>query len=333
MRRALLIVFAALGAAPASAQTFSSSAGNLNVETVARGLDHPWGLAFLPDGRMLVTERPGRLRIVTRDGKLSPPRRPACRRCAHPVRAACTMSCSTAISPPTGRSISALPNPRPAAAAPRMARARLDRRRSAAARRREGDLPPGGSAVERQSFRLPHRAGARRQSAGSRIGDHFTYRDEAQNLANHLGKIVRVTPDGAVPTDNPFVGRSDAKPEIWSYGHRNSAGRRAPSADRQAVGARARPEGRRRGQHPARRQELRLARDRLRHRLRRHQSPRVDRRRPAWSSRSSTGCRRSRPPAWRSIRPTCSRPGRATCSSARSPGRCWCGSNSTARRS
>ena len=56
------------------------------------------------------------------------------------------------------------------------------------------------------------------------MGDHFAYRDEAQNLANHLGKIVRVTPDGAVPPDNPFVGRNDAKPEIWSYGHRNSQG-------------------------------------------------------------------------------------------------------------
>ena len=56
------------------------------------------------------------------------------------------------------------------------------------------------------------------------MGDHCAHRDEAQNLANHIGKIVRITPDGAVPPDNPFVGRSDAKPEIWSYGHRNSQG-------------------------------------------------------------------------------------------------------------
>jgi glucose/arabinose dehydrogenase len=56
------------------------------------------------------------------------------------------------------------------------------------------------------------------------MGDHWAYRNEAQNLANHIGKIVRVTPDGAVPPDNPFVGRQDAKPEIWSYGHRNSQG-------------------------------------------------------------------------------------------------------------
>ena len=53
------------------AQTFKSSAGDISVETIAQGLVHPWALAFLPDGRMLVTERPGRIRIVTRDGKLS----------------------------------------------------------------------------------------------------------------------------------------------------------------------------------------------------------------------------------------------------------------------
>jgi glucose/arabinose dehydrogenase len=56
------------------------------------------------------------------------------------------------------------------------------------------------------------------------LGDHFSHRDEAQDLSNHLGKIVRVAPDGSVPQDNPFVGRANAKPEIWSYGHRNSQG-------------------------------------------------------------------------------------------------------------
>src|SRR5205809_5499622 len=76
MRRIVAFIFAVIGSAlstSAFAQNIPSSAGNLTVETIARGLDHPWGLAFLPDGRMLVTERPGRLRVVTRDGKLSPP--------------------------------------------------------------------------------------------------------------------------------------------------------------------------------------------------------------------------------------------------------------------
>ena len=56
------------------------------------------------------------------------------------------------------------------------------------------------------------------------LGEHFSHRDQAQDLANHLGKIIRITPDGAAPNDNPFVGREGAKPEIWSYGHRNEQG-------------------------------------------------------------------------------------------------------------
>jgi glucose/arabinose dehydrogenase len=56
------------------------------------------------------------------------------------------------------------------------------------------------------------------------LGEHFTTRDQAQNLANHLGKIVRIRPDGSVPPDNPFVGAPGAKPETWSFGHRNPQG-------------------------------------------------------------------------------------------------------------
>ena len=56
------------------------------------------------------------------------------------------------------------------------------------------------------------------------LGDHFNPRDEAQNLANHIGKIVRIKPDGTAPDDNPFVRQQGARPEIWSYGHRNPEG-------------------------------------------------------------------------------------------------------------
>ena len=73
MRRLGLALMLFAGAAPAAAQTFPSGAGELRVETVARGLNHPWGLAFLPDGRMIVTERVGQMRIVARGGQVSPP--------------------------------------------------------------------------------------------------------------------------------------------------------------------------------------------------------------------------------------------------------------------
>jgi glucose/arabinose dehydrogenase len=56
------------------------------------------------------------------------------------------------------------------------------------------------------------------------MGDHFKPRDDAQNLANDIGKLVRIDPDGQPPGDNPFIGRKDARPEIWSYGHRNGQG-------------------------------------------------------------------------------------------------------------
>ena len=132
------------------------------------------------------------------------------------------------------------------------------------------------------------------------MGDHFTYRDEAQNLGNHLGKIVRIKPDGSVPGDNPFVGRNDAWPEIWSYGHRNSQGAAIHPATGKLWEHEHGAARRRRDQHSRKRKKLRLAGDRLRHRLQRRKNPRQARASPAWSSRSNTGCRRSRRPAWRS---------------------------------
>src|SRR5262245_42054619 len=75
MRLSAIVCAAGVGlciAAPSSAEVFHSSAGDLAVETVASGLANPWAIAFLPDGRLLVTERPGRMRIVGKDGKLSP---------------------------------------------------------------------------------------------------------------------------------------------------------------------------------------------------------------------------------------------------------------------
>src|SRR5439155_14347793 len=108
----------AVDVAPLAAQTFRSSAGDLMVETFARGLNSPWSLAFLPDGRMLVTERPGRLRIVGKDGKLSRPLAGVPKVLAR-AKAACSMSRSIAIMDQIKRSTSVLQNPRAAARARR----------------------------------------------------------------------------------------------------------------------------------------------------------------------------------------------------------------------
>ena len=210
------------GVAPAAAQTFPSSAGNLSVETIASGLTNPWGLAFLPDGRMLVTERPGRLRIVARDGKLSPPVSgvPA-------VRASGQGGLHDVVLDRgflTNKTIYfCYAEPASGGGRTAMARAKLN----------DGDAPKldDVKVIFRQEGPLSsgNHYGCRIVQGRDgnlwlTMGDHFTYRDEAQNLANHIGKIVRVTPDGGVPPDNPFVDRKDAKPEIWSYGHRNSQG-------------------------------------------------------------------------------------------------------------
>jgi aldose sugar dehydrogenase len=212
----------ALGPAPAAAQTFPSSAGTLAVETVARGLDHPWSIAFLPDGRMLVTERPGRLRIVTRDGKLSPPVTGVPKVMAsgqgglHDVVLDRDFAGNRTI-------FFCFAEPAQGGGRTALARARLvddeipklDELKVIF--RQEGPLSSGNH----YGCRIVQ---ARDGNLFLTLGDHFYTRDEAQNLANHLGKIVRIRPDGTVPPDNPFVGRKDVKPEIWSYGHRNSQG-------------------------------------------------------------------------------------------------------------
>jgi glucose/arabinose dehydrogenase len=219
---ACAVVLLALGGAPCGAQVFRSAAGEFAVETMAKGLDHPWALAFLADGRMLVTERPGRMRIVAQDGKLSPALAGVPKVFAagqgglHDVALdrdyAQNQTIYFCYAEPVG-----------AGARTALARARLMDEGTPRLEalevifRQEGPLSSGN-----------HFGCRIVQTPDGNLflttGDHFTSRDQAQNLGNHLGKIVRIRPDGSVPPDNPFVGRAGAKPEIWSYGHRNPQG-------------------------------------------------------------------------------------------------------------
>ncbi|MDP1584394.1 MAG: PQQ-dependent sugar dehydrogenase [Bradyrhizobium sp.] len=201
--------------------SFASSAGQLDVQAVASGLAHPWALAFLPDGRMLVTERAGRMRVVTPEGQVSPPLKGVPEVWASGQGGLLDVVTDKAYA--QNRTIYFCYAERTAGGGrTAVARARLndDAGRLDETKvifRQEGPLSSG------------NHYGCRIAQAGDgnlfvTLGDHYSARDEAQNLGNHIGKLIRIAPDGAAPPDNPFVGRAGAKPEIWSYGHRNAQG-------------------------------------------------------------------------------------------------------------
>jgi glucose/arabinose dehydrogenase len=186
------------------------------IVVVASGLVQPWGLAFLPGGEMLVTERPGRLRRVSADGRVSPPL------AGVPEVQASGQGglLDVALSPrfADDRMVYLSFSERgPNGASTAVARGRLG----------SGGLE-GTEVIWRQE---PKVSGS--NHFGSRLvfapdgnlfvttGDRFSHRDRAQDLSTTFGKVVRIGPDGKPPADNPFVGKGDARPEIWSYGHRN----------------------------------------------------------------------------------------------------------------
>jgi len=211
-----------IGCVPAGAQIVRSSAGDLVVETRAKGLDHPWALAFLPDGRLLVTERPGRMRVIATDGRLSPPLAGVPKVFAsgqgglHDVVLDRSYAQNRVIyfcyaEPANGGARTALARAKfTDADTPRLDDVQV-------IFRQEGPLS-GGNHFGCRIVQTPD------DNLFPTTGDHFGPRDQAQNLGNHLGKLIRIRPDGSVPPDNPFIGRAGAKPEIWSYGHRNPQG-------------------------------------------------------------------------------------------------------------
>ncbi len=192
--------------------------GTVAVEELATGLDHPWGMAFLPDGRLLVTEREGRLRILGVDKKLSAPLEGV-----PPVRASGQGGLlDVALDPDfkTNRTIYlSYAEAGGAGASTALARGTLGDGRIDNVQLIFRQLPKvsggghfGGRIVFARDGRLFLTTGERQKF------------DPAQDLMSHLGKVIRLNRDGTVPPDNPFVGRADAKPEIWSYGHRNIQG-------------------------------------------------------------------------------------------------------------
>ena len=215
--RGIAIVFA-LASASAGAQA-------VRVQPVAQALDHPWAVAFLPQGRFLVTERAGRLRRVDAQGNVSAPLQglPAIASGGQGglldivtdsdfARNRTLYFCFS--EPDT--------EPRSPANSTALARARLsdDETRLEDVQVLFSQKPKVASNLHFGCRIVEGRDG----TLFLALGDRYHHRDAAQKLDNHIGKVVRVHKDGSVPPDNPFVGRAGALPEIWSYGHRNAQG-------------------------------------------------------------------------------------------------------------
>ena len=225
----LMVVLLLWGASAASAQmpVQRSALHDYRVVTVADGLQHPWSIAFLPGGDMLVTERPGRLRII-RGGQLLPDPVPG----LPPIRIG-----------GQGGLLDVVPHPSFAS----------NRLLYFSYSKPSADTTQGTTAVARATFANDRLTNVReifeakvwsrgRGHHGSRLafdGNGFLFislgdrqvpptgdlaAHPAQDLSNHFGTIVRLHEDGRVPADNPFVGQAGALPEIWSYGHRNVQG-------------------------------------------------------------------------------------------------------------
>ena len=192
--------------------------GPIKIEKVAGGLNQPWGLAFLPDGRMLVTEKPGRLRIVAKDGAVSEPIAGV----PEVVAAGQGGLLDVALDPAfanNGLVYLSYSEPGEGGAGTAVARGKLGDGRLENVEvifRQKPKVSGGNHFGSRLAFSPDGKLFVT-------LGERFKF-GPAQDLGSDLGKIVRINPDGSVPADNPFVGQEGALPEIWSYGHRNQQG-------------------------------------------------------------------------------------------------------------
>ena len=202
----------------------SAQAAGYRVETVASGLEHPWSLAFLPGGRLLVTERPGRLRLIEPGPDGRPQLRPEPVAGVPAVLARGQAGLFDVVVDPAfvvnGRVLLSFAHGQTEANHLRVVRARFD----------------GRQLLDVQPIFTSQPAKTETQHFGGRMawladgslllgmGDGNLDRTDAQRLHTHLGKLLRIQPDGSVPGDNPFLQRPNARPEIYSIGHRNPQG-------------------------------------------------------------------------------------------------------------
>jgi glucose/arabinose dehydrogenase len=218
-RAALFMLLTAFTGMASAEPIVDSEKERFSYQVVTAGLNHPWSLAFLPDGRMLVTERGGSLRLVAADGRLDP----------QPVSGLPPVHqygqgglLDVVLHPDFANNhliYLSYAEPGEGGYGTAVARGRLEDHRL--------------THVE-VIYRMARKSGTR-QHFGSRLvfdreGHLFITQGErgnrmrAQDLGDHAGSLIRINDDGSIPKDNPFVGHKDAKPEIFSYGHRNMQG-------------------------------------------------------------------------------------------------------------
>lgn len=211
---------------------FLALAGALNAwaeprpVVVASGIENPWAVAFLPGGRFLVTEKLGRMRIIEPDGKVGAPLPGMPEVAIGGQGGLLDVVLDSAFE--TNRTLYfcfSEPEPGPDAGrgnSTALARAQLSNDRSRLENVRV-IFTQRPKVASRNHFGCRIAEG-RDGNLYMTLGERFSRKEAAQSLDNHLGKIVRVTKEGAAPPDNPFLGQSGALPEIWSYGHRNGQG-------------------------------------------------------------------------------------------------------------
>jgi glucose/arabinose dehydrogenase len=206
----------------AATATLPAQAQAVRAQTVAGGLEHPWAVAFLPQGRFLVTERPGRMRVVEADGRLGAPLAGVPQVAARGQGGLLDVVADSAFA--SNRQLYFCYS-EPAASggnSTALAKAKLS---DDGTRLEQVQVIFSGKPKVASSHHFGCRiVEARDGTLFLTLGERYQRMQDAQTLDNHHGKVVRIQKDGGVPKDNPFVGRAGALPEIWSYGHRNVQG-------------------------------------------------------------------------------------------------------------
>ena len=193
-----------------------TEAGAVKIVPIVDSLEHPWGLTFLPDGRMLITERPGRLRILEADSTLSEPVEGLPELLAYGQGGLLDVALDPDFAENQFVYLSFSDPGQDSMVSSAFGRGKW-----------VDDRLEDFETLFVQDYKMkgPNHFGGRMEFAEDgmlyfTMGERFQF-DPAQDLSNHLGTVVRLNKDGSVPDDNPFVGQQDALPEIYSYGHRN----------------------------------------------------------------------------------------------------------------